>query len=515
MGDLRNMDRDTNVAALLEVLLGRKLDSQPSAVQSSGDDYDHLVDMERDREFSGKEPRPDGAPKNPCIGAANPYALAEALISRQLERHSMAAAEIVQSVLQTDYDELFDMKHGSVLYAGMKLDEKERRAEMFDEKDMKILQERDLITPDMSGVRRLDDLEKVGLKDLKDTRVKAARMQNGKLRLVLEARTLGRTVNNREVTMSINELITPFRQGNRHWMPPNASWRDMYDYFFQQVNKHLVSNIAGFHINGRRETVHRFDDPVQGCSSNSWFVAALFSVYWADPCLINRATRLHPEGSHDRRFLSVRFHDKGGRQNNKTETIDVNYEIPINNSVNEPLFCRSSDGAEIWPALYEKAFAKWISGNKSEHPDITQLHCGDPVKAMAQINGRDPQYFECDKHSAQELLGLVRSNCVNNKTINAMTAFTYATGNQYNGANIVANHAYSVLGYAVIGHRQYVVLRNPWGVTEAEGITSYHGFLGKLNPEIWHPANLLDHGGLFALEEQDFKQLFAYVGVAK
>ncbi|KAH7324146.1 hypothetical protein B0I35DRAFT_449215 [Stachybotrys elegans] len=514
MGDIRNQDRDGNVIALVEAILGRKVEV-PAPSTSSAEDYDHLVDLEKHHEFSSREPRPDPAPKDLSIGVANPYALTEALLGRQIDRHSIGTAEVLQNVLQTDYDEMFDLKHRSVLFAGIKLNEKDRRAERYDEKDIKILKERDLITPDFSRVNRLDDLEKLGLKDLKDIRVKAARVQNGKLRLVLQAHDLAKTVTNRDITMSINDLITPFRQDQRHWTPPNAEWRDMYDFFFQQVNKRLISNIAHFRIGDDRETVRRFDDPVQGCTSNSWFVAALFSVFWSNPSDINRATRVHRHGNNDRRVLSVRFHDKGGRQNNKTETVEVNYEIPINNSNNEPLYCRSSDGADIWPSLYEKAFAKWITGSKSEHPDITQTNAGDPIKGMAQINGRDPHYYETDKHSPQDLIGLVRSNSVNNKTINPMAAFTYATGKYYNGANIVANHAYSVLGYCVIGENQYIVLRNPWGVTEPQGLTSYYGLLSRLDPEIWHPATLLDQGGVFALEAQSFQRVFAYVGVAK
>ncbi|KAF4849605.1 Thiol protease [Colletotrichum siamense] len=516
MGDIRNTERDSNVLALVEAILGHKIESQPgSSTQSNIDEYEDLVDMSKDHDLS-KEPRPDSPPKNPCVGAVNPYALAEALIGRKIDRESMAAAQILQNVLQTDYDELFDMRHKSVLYAGMKLNEKERKAEMYDEKDMKILNERDLQTPDFSGVRRLDDLEKIGLKDIKETKVKVARMQNGKLRLVLHAHELARTVSNREVTMSINELVTPFRMREKgRWQPPNASWRDMYDYFFQQVNKRLISDITMFRVGDRRETLRNFDDPTQGCSSNSWFVSALFSVFWADPCAINRATRVHTHGNEKKRFLSIKFHDKGGKQNNRTETVEVNYEIPINNSDNEPLYCRSSDGADIWPSLYEKAFAKWITGTTSEQPDITQTHCGDPIKAMAQINGRTPHYYECNNHSAHTLLGLVRSNSLNNKTINPMTAFTYATGREFHGANIVANHAYSVLGYCVIGDKQYIVLRNPWGVTEPQGLTSYTGLLGRLDPEIWNPATLLDHGGLFALEADSFKKCFSHIGVAK
>jgi len=193
----------------------------------------------------------------------------------------------------------------------------------------------------------------------------------------------------------------------------------------------------------------------------------------------------------------------------------VDYEIPINNSNNEPMYCSASDCADIWPSLYEKAFAKWITGTSSERPDITKTFCGDPIKAMAQINGKEPHYFVTENHSANDMLGLVRANCMNFKTINPMSAYTYATGSNYRGSNIVANHAYSVLGYTVLGEKQYIVLRNPWGVTEASGLTSYPGLLERVDPHLWHPAALLDHGGLFAVEAQAFKHCFAVLGVAK
>lgn len=96
-----------------------------------------------------------------------------------------------------------------------------------------------------------------------------------------------------------------------------------------------------------------------------------------------------------------------------------------------------------------------------------------------------------------------------------MCAWTHATGPMYRGSNLVANHAYSICGYAVVGDRQYIVLRNPFGVTEPAGLTSYPGLLTRMDPELWQPAELLDQGGLFALETHSFKECFQYMGCAK
>jgi hypothetical protein len=65
-------------------------------------------------------------------------------------------------------------------------------------------------------------------------------MQDGKLRLILEAGEVGKHVTNRGVTMSINELITPFRRGSNYWMPPNAAWRDISDEVYQRANQRLL-----------------------------------------------------------------------------------------------------------------------------------------------------------------------------------------------------------------------------------------------------------------------------------
>lgn len=527
MGDMRassEMSKDNLVSidpyALVEALIGQRIDKlELGSSEGLPNDYDDLDMNLETRSSSGRgRIRPDSPPKDVKIGCINPYALVEALLGRNIDRNSMDSAKIMSHVLQTDYDELFDMKNSSVLFSGLRLNQKDRRAEMLSEKDIRILEEKDLITPDLSEAQRLGDLERIGLKDFEKTRVKAARMQNGKLHLVLHAHSLGRTLSNHEVTMSINELVNPYRMQKGHWTPPNSTWRDMYDQVFQEGTKRLIGNLTSFEINERRNTLHHFDDPIQGCASNSWLISALFSVFWANPHAINRATRVHQDKD-ERKQLSVKFHDKGGKDNNgRTETVEVDYKIPINNSNNEPLYCRSSDGADIWPSLYEKAYAKWITGGHSDRPDVTQTHCGDPVKAMAQINGREPHYFETQHHSASDLVGLVRCNSVNFKTINPMVAWTYATGeggNEYRGSNIVANHAYSVLGFCVVGNKQYIVLRNPWGVTEPIGLTSYQGLLERVDPCIWHPASMLDHGGLFAIEEQAFKHAFAYIGVAK
>ncbi|KAI1394333.1 cysteine proteinase [Hypoxylon trugodes] len=523
--------------ALFEALTGHKIDrrSIPSS-RTMSEDYEVLGD---DRPLLGQEPSPDEPPKDVNIGAINPYALVEAMIGHRLDRHALSTARIISDVLQTDYEELFDLKHNSVLFAGLKLNEENRQAEELSEKEMQILEERDLVTPDLSRIKKLDDLEKIGLKEVGDTRIKMARMQNGKLRLVLDGQSLGRTVGNHDITETINDLVLPFRHGkeDREWTPPNSSWRDMNEAFFRSIPRRFMMDgppfsFGGSHHSFREQYQHRFDDPTQGAASNSWLIAAIFSVFWANPAMINRSTRL-VSGPMDRnrRTLAVKFHDKGGRNNAETDTVEVDYQIPVNNSTDLPIYARSSDGYETWPSLYEKAFVKWMSHGKdnnggnnrntvddsSDHIDLTKAHNGDPIKAMAQINGREPRYYFTDRHSGAELAGLVRACSVNKRTISPMAAWTHATGDMFRGSNLVANHAYSILGWVSEGQEenQYIIVRNPWGVTEPRGLTSYPGLLDRVEPEFWPPAALLDRDGVFSVEVQAFKKYFACIGVAK
>ncbi|KAI8959641.1 cysteine proteinase [Daldinia sp. FL1419] len=513
--------------ALFEALTGHKIDkrSVPSS-RTMSDDYEVLGNERDDRPLLGQEPSPDEPPKDVFVGAVNPYALVEAMIGHRLDRRALSTTRIISDVLQTDYEELFDLKHNSVLFAGLKLNEENRQAEELPEKEIRILEERDLVTPDLSRVKKLEDLEKIGLKEVGDIRIKMARMQNGKLRLVLDGRSLGRTVGNQDITETINDLVLPFRHGkeDRDWSPPNSSWRDMNELIFRSIPRRFMMDGPPFATHGgshqfREQYQHRFDDPTQGAASNSWLIAAIFSVFWANPAMINRSTRLLASPmDRGRRSMNVRFHDKGGRNNAETDTVEVDYQIPVNNSTDMPIYARSSDGYESWPALYEKAFIKWITHSEDRgRIDITQAHNGDPIKAMAQINGREPRYYFTDRHSGSELVGLVRSCSVNKRTISPMAAWTHATGDMFRGSNLVANHAYSVLGWVSEGQEenQYIIVRNPWGVTEPQGLTSYPGLLDRVEPEFWPPAALLDRDGVFSIEVQAFKKYFACIGVAK
>jgi hypothetical protein len=498
---------------------------------------------------TSKPEQPDSPPKDLRIGAVNPFALVEAILGRKLEWNKAATAELLASVLQIDYEEMFDMRFNSIIYAGTRLNDRGDKAELIPAKEMHTLTERDLVTPDFSKVEKLGDLGDMGLKDLNNIRVKHALMSNGNLRLTLEPRSVGKTLCNSEMTTIFRELSTPYRVDKKaEWVPPNGSWSDLGGCYYNAATT--------------------FSNPVQGATSNSWLIAALMSVAWSDPSVIkscaNHATPMPACCNRHQKskdcHLSVKFHSKGGSNDAPTSTVTVNCELPTNNSSSLLMYCRPSSmnaqpiphirawGGDLWPALYEKAFAQWITESShhdshpfsssatatssttvtapapspisttSDHPDLTQTAHGDPVKAMAQLTNRNPQYFFTSSRSGAELLGLIRSHCVNQRTLYPTVAWTHPSNAKFRGATLVGNVAYSVLGWAAPQERkQYIILRHPWGVTEPAGIaTSYPGVVaGGVDGKFWPPIALVDPRGVFAIETGAFKEYFAGLGVAK
>ncbi|KAL2157876.1 hypothetical protein VTH06DRAFT_4929 [Thermothelomyces fergusii] len=531
--------------------------------------------------MAGSNPeKPDSPPKELHIGAINPFALVEALLGRKLDWNKASTGHLLASILQTDYEELFDMRFRSILYAGIRINDRGDKAEPIPAKEMHTLTERDLVTPDFSRVEKLGDLGQMGIKDLENIRVKHAVMSNGNLRLTLEPRAVGKTLHNSEMTTTLRELCTPFRiHKEAEWTPPNGTWADL------GARYHFPTAVAA-------AAAAAFSNPVQGATSNSWLIAALMSVAWSDPDIITHCAGQHASpdralvrggrgcgddegacgngsgGSSECR-LSIKFHSKGGDKDAPTRTVTVNCELPINTSSSMLMYCRPSSvnaipasapgawGGDLWPALYEKAFAQWIttastgkyegvssSGRdhdghhhhdhkggeeqqrKHQHPDLTQTAHGDPVKAMAQLTGREPQYFFSDSRTGAELLGLVRAHSVNQRAVYPAVAWTRPSHSAFRGCTLAGNVAYSVLGWAAPQERKgYVVLRHPWGVTEPEGLASsyYPGVVvpggtapgGGLDIRFWPPAAMIDSRGVFAVEAAAFKEYFAGMGVAK
>lgn len=266
-------------------------------------------------------------------------------------------------------------------------------------------------------------------------------------------------------------------------------------------------------------------DPVQGAVADCYLIAALSSVAWARPYVVAQRTRAVDAA----RFVDlVEFFDAG-----KSVTVEVSESLPVYTPGNYLVYARSSDAGEVWPGVYEKAFAKWRNGHAGDTPDIPAIAYGDPVGAAAQLTNLTPTYYWTSGMTPEAIWQTVRGNSLSYKTFNPMVAWTYgssdpAAGRDYSTSNLVANHAYSLLGWSYVNNQMYVILRNPWGGTEATVGTVGGNWvawdapygLSVTSPAaggrgFWRAIDLAASDGIFALRADTFRTYFSGFGVVK
>ncbi len=438
----------------------------------------------------------------------NPYALADLVSGQRIPWDKISDPHsALEQVLATPYEELFDPKYGGPLYIGHMLDKNlalvRARSPLLDYKSP--TEANDAETSglrDISQFATLADLAKVAdLKSILNWPIfcgdisRYSRLQIS-LRLPETLRTLqlGQALSP-EVIRAITfdpKLVFNVDFG---WTPPGAHWASGGDFF--------------------KETAEFFD-PVQGAVANCYYIAALSAIAWATPFRIAHLTRA--TGANQPQFNDlINFYtpDSGGALD---KAIQVSEAVPLTAS-GDFIYCRSSEVNETWPAIYEKAFAKLKTGTASDMPDITQTGWGDCVWATAQLNGGTRRYWNTASRSADDLWNLLRSNCLSYRTFNPMTAWTYSSGDSspdhvdYNSAHVVGSHCYTVLGWAYRDCRRWIVLRNPWGNTEAIA-SVLDATISMYDVSWWRPITLKNNDGVFAMEISAFKKYFAGFGAA-
>jgi hypothetical protein len=395
--------------------------------------------------------------------------------------------------LQTPYSDLFNMANKSPLYAG--LDLSNGNAIKVDPNKLQILNNNERATADLSIIKKISDLKTFGITDFASANIENAFLENGKLNLKLDVPALNKTITNISLTPEIFNItvgITGLENTGVSWTPTASHWQDMGDF---------------------ERDVNQFNDPIQGALGDCWLIAALAAVSWSMPTAIDHRTRPTSTVQTDH-VNQLTFYSKGFGRDAPTATMEVTDNIVVTKTNNQVVYCNTPDPGEFWPAIYEKAFAKWTTKNTTDQPNIASLSGGDPALATAQLTNRKPTYYDTSSRSGEDLWGIVRSNSLSYRTFNPLTAWTYASGNQYNGSNIAANHAYTILGWAFQNNKQYIVLRNPWGFSEPSGANTYQGLLQFFDQSFWRPINIIGDDGVFALEADAFKLYYSTIGAA-
>jgi hypothetical protein len=274
------------------------------------------------------------------------------------------------------------------------------------------------------------------------------------------------------------------------WNPADKEWFDKGDYF---------------------EDVAEVNDPIQGALGDCYFIAALSSVAWARPYAIVNMTRPSGWGQDETPIHQINFYKNG---TGSPQAVEVSEKVPVIKTSRAWAYARSLDSTEIWPAVMEKAYAKWRTANTTDFPNYPAISGGDPVMACAQLIRGNRTYKGNSGTSADDLWNFVRGHSLSRRTINPMVAWTYSSqpaGTNYGSARVVANHAYSILGWDYFDNQKYIVLRNPWGTHHAT-LDTRTGTWSAYQKSYWAPIPL-NTNGVFSMKAATFKKYFAGTGV--
>lgn len=447
---------------------------------------------------------PKGAAAPGC--AINPYALAEVIAGKPIDWKQVDdKPALLEQILGAPYEELFDPKYGGPLYiGGARQADGSMRAQRSSLLDVEVARgANDVERPpiaELAGLTSLKDIARtLQLKSLEELTVACFDWSRAtRLQLTFD---LPRAVSDlrmaRHYTPDIVRTVSfdaALKLGNtQDWTPPNGgTWQEAGRFF--------------------NETAEFFD-PVQGAVANCYYIASLSAVAWSQPYRIAQQTRA--TGMAQSQFMDrVTFY--------KPDNQGIDREIEVSQTVPKTsgggfIYARSSEGGEAWPAIYEKAFAKLKTGTTTDHPDITATGWGDCVWASAQLTGGNRAYYDTASRTADQLWHTLRSNCLSYRTIRPMTAWTYGSGADapdhvdYNTAHVVGSHCYTVLGWAYRNCKRYILLRNPWGNTEATA-GALDATVNAYDVSWWRPITLKDTDGTFAMEIGTFKRYFAGFG---
>jgi hypothetical protein len=467
------------------------------------------------------------------VGAASPRALAELRAGRPIDWSIENEAKMLEQLLDLPANKLYDPKFGSPIYSGVPLDFSHTRCrtevsaktdvrKLFDETPKsRVLLEHGLVSDSVlqrptTNLRlfsaEIADRVTQQLQSMDDPREHSGSPREA-------ARYTELAVANRLADLSDAKVVEPGRPLGMLDRKFVILWPEWLKLIFSDLS---FGNPGEYFINAPTAI-----SPVQGALGDCWLIAAMSSVSWTMPELFGeRIRREAAAGDVDAAKVDFLF--------DLTDVLTIalpflNITIPytFKNWIGPEvpqydgggyIYARSSVAGETWPAVVEKAVAVWRSGGSPDYPfsnDYGHLNGGDPAWACHVLTGGTAWYHWAD---ADTSWSTIQSYCTGNRTHSPLVAWTWGSQDDspkkvdYAGANLVANHAYSILGTWETNKRQYVVLRNPWGY--AEGTLNIHAGAWSTSESWGSTALTLPGDGVFALEIHTFRDYFMGFGGA-
>ena len=212
----------------------------------------------------------------------------------------------------------------------------------------------------------------------------------------------------------------------------------------------------------------------QGASADCYLLAPLAAIAQSHPQFIQDMITENEDGTYTVRF----FNEETGKA--EYVTVDPN-DIPRDPNGNL-IYAQYGDDGELWPAVIENAYAKWIDQRDTRDPWWSKLAEGlgfegqDQYKlidydymsvAMKQLTGNETTMYQPVNFSENLLV----TNLQEGKIICAGSLHMTDSMNNslYWGedAQLTQNHDYYIIGYDT--DTGMVELGNPWGWDEAHG----------------------------------------------
>ncbi|MGH7295813.1 MAG: C2 family cysteine protease, partial [Polyangiaceae bacterium] len=190
------------------------------------------------------------------------------------------------------------------------------------------------------------------------------------------------------------------------------------------------------------------ENVVQGTLGDCFFLASLAAVARADPAAILNALVENPDGTY-----TVTLHGAGGRD----VRVHLDAALPATAAGDEP-FGRSLTPGELWPALYEKAYAKLCGG-------YAVLNRGGlPDQALAALTGVRAHYRTLSTLSANEAWAMVTGALAARDPVVTSTpearTLRSRTG-RADMAGLIDDHTYAVLDASVASGVRTLRLYSP------------------------------------------------------
>ena len=298
--------------------------------------------------------------------------------------------------------------------------------------------------------------------------------------------------------------------------------------------KDASGNYGQYTVNGR---IYR--DAVQACLPDCFFIAALSSYAFAPP---PNAWILKNQTVSPYKFQFYSPPAAIGGQVIKDTVTPVTDNLPLD-AAYQLIHARSMpDDKEIWPNLWEKAYATWnwwVSAGKplgqyNDSPAYSNICQGNPYLALLNLTGlkfekttwlTTDAVFTSDPAitAAQAIYKKISTSLCGGlpAAIRPAVAMTYdprtdtvPAGVTYSNSTIVGNHSYSLLGLYTQADtkNQYIVLRNPWGQKAGAGDPVLAG--DTLAAGTWQDVPALEYrdDGIFGLKIDTFQTHFKGFG---